>query len=144
MELVKALNTYVADLAVLNIKLHNLHWNVVGPRFVPLHEYTEGLYNEVFEKFDDVAEQVKILGETPVSTAREYLDITGITEVAPKAFSPEEVLSLVEGDLKYLKEKALSIRKVAEEDDRFTVVAQMEEHVASFEKHLWFVRSMQH
>ena len=34
---------YLANLAVWNAKLHNLHWNVVGRAFVQVHEYTEGL-----------------------------------------------------------------------------------------------------
>lgn len=43
---------YLANLAVLNAKLHNLHWNVVGRAFIQVHEYTEGLYDELFEQFD--------------------------------------------------------------------------------------------
>ena len=39
---------YLANLAVWNAKLHNLHWNVVGPAFVQVHEFTESLYDEVF------------------------------------------------------------------------------------------------
>ena len=50
---------YLANLAVLNAKLHNLHWNVVGRAFIQVHEYTEGLYDELFEQFDAVAEAMK-------------------------------------------------------------------------------------
>ena len=35
----KKLNTYLANLAVINIKIHNLHWNVVGSQFVAVHEF---------------------------------------------------------------------------------------------------------
>ena len=50
------IKTYLANLAVWNVKLHNIHWNVVGPYFVSVHEYTEKLYDEVFEAYDAVAE----------------------------------------------------------------------------------------
>jgi DNA-binding ferritin-like protein len=43
------LNVYLSDLAVLNVKLHNLHWNVVGPQFVQLHEFvghSQGLFGQ--------------------------------------------------------------------------------------------------
>jgi hypothetical protein len=39
--MIKSLNVYVANLAVLNVKFHNLHWNVVGPQFIPLHQFSE-------------------------------------------------------------------------------------------------------
>lgn len=32
------LNTYVANLMVWTVKLHNIHWNVVGPIFKLVHE----------------------------------------------------------------------------------------------------------
>ena len=42
----KKLNTYLANLAVLNIKIHNLHWNIVGSQFVSVHEYLESEYDK--------------------------------------------------------------------------------------------------
>ena len=45
------LNAYVASLLVWNVKLHNLHWNVTGKLFKPLHEYTEALYDKAFEAY---------------------------------------------------------------------------------------------
>lgn len=56
MKLQKEFNQYLADLAVVNFKLHNLHWNVQGKAFVAVHQFTEELYNQVFEYFDAVAE----------------------------------------------------------------------------------------
>lgn len=35
------LNVFLANLAVLNIKVHNLHWNVVGLQFPLIHKMTE-------------------------------------------------------------------------------------------------------
>ena len=40
----KLLNSYIASLLVWNVKLHNIHWNVTGHLFKPVHEYTEALY----------------------------------------------------------------------------------------------------
>ena len=52
MKLQKEFNQYLADLAVMTFKLHNLHWNVTGSQFVPVHEFTEALYDKLFEYFD--------------------------------------------------------------------------------------------
>ena len=34
-------NRYLANIGVMYVKLHNLHWNVVGPQFKAIHEYLE-------------------------------------------------------------------------------------------------------
>lgn len=39
MKNVQEVNKYLANLAIWNVKLHNLHFNVVGSQFVPTHEY---------------------------------------------------------------------------------------------------------
>ena len=43
------LNQYLSNLAVLNLNLHNIHWNVEGLQFVKVHEFTEQLYDDFFE-----------------------------------------------------------------------------------------------
>ena len=45
----KLLNSYIASLLVWNVKLHNIHWNVTGHLFKPVHEYTEALYDRAFD-----------------------------------------------------------------------------------------------
>lgn len=43
-ELATQVNAYLANIGVSYIKLHNLHWNVVGSQFKAAHEYLETLY----------------------------------------------------------------------------------------------------
>ncbi len=38
MKKINQMNTYVANLSILNNKLHNLHWNVIGVQFMPVHK----------------------------------------------------------------------------------------------------------
>ena len=61
----KNLNVYLSNLAVLNVNLHNIHWNVVGKQFFRVHEFTESLYDDFFEQYDAVAELLKMKGENP-------------------------------------------------------------------------------
>ncbi|WP_287387784.1 ferritin-like domain-containing protein, partial [Lachnospira sp.] len=42
-------NKYLADIAVSDIKIHNLHWNVVGPQFKAVHEFLESIYDSYSE-----------------------------------------------------------------------------------------------
>ncbi len=73
MKHIDLLQEYLANLNVLNAKLHNIHWNVVGKQFMEVHNFTEEIYDAVFEDIDEVAELLKMKDETPLSTMAEYL-----------------------------------------------------------------------
>ncbi|MCC5908853.1 MAG: DNA starvation/stationary phase protection protein [Clostridiaceae bacterium] len=138
----KKLNEYLSNLAVLNVKLHNLHWNVVGMQFVQIHEFTESMYNDVFEKYDDVAELIKIRGEKPLAKMADYLQNASIQELDKDKFSTTEVIQIVKDDLTKMKDLATEIRNAADEADDFGIVAEFEDHVAGYNKNLWFIDAM--
>ncbi|MBM7557774.1 Dps family protein [Halanaerobacter jeridensis] len=142
MENYKKLNTYLSNLAVLNTKLHNLHWNVEGAKFMQVHEYTEELYTQFFELFDEVAELIKMKGEVPLVKITDYADNATIEELEAKSFGDQEVLKIVKSDLEEMKSLANEIREEADEVDDFEVVGEFEEHIANYSKNLWFLESM--
>lgn len=136
------MNQYLSSLAVINSKLHNLHWNVVGLEFKAIHDFTESLYDKAFEDFDAVAERLKILGLSPYVKLSEYVENSVIKEIDAKDYRPKEVLEIVQSDLKTLKDLAVQIRNAADKEDDFVTVAQFEGYVESFDKELWFLDSM--
>jgi starvation-inducible DNA-binding protein len=136
------LNVYLSNLAVLNVKLHNLHWNVVGVNFMSIHTFTESLYDDVFEKYDEVAELLKIKGEVPLASVKDYLTNTTVEELATKDFSTKEVLEILIQDLKNMKNLAFEVKKDAEEDSDFETSNMFEDHISGYNKNLWFLDSM--
>lgn len=137
---VKLLNQYLADLNVLNTKLHNMHWNVTGRSFKQVHVFLEELYDDMFEKFDQAAERIKMMEAYPAASVKEYLELAKITELESKDISIEEAFKNVFADITYLKESAMEIRKVADEADDFGTVMILEDHVADYDKSLYFIR----
>lgn len=105
------LNVYLSNLALWNVKLHNLHWNVTGRTFVQIHEFTEKLYDEV-------------------------------SEIEAKDFTADEVLKIVDADMKTMAALAKEIRDEAAEKDDFAVANMFEDYLASYSKKLWFLRAM--
>lgn len=134
---------YLANLMVLNVKLHNVHWNVVGKEFVPIHEFTETLYDALFEKFDEVAESLKMEGIFPPASLKEYLEIASVEELpSDRTFSSSEVLEIVKADFTKMNELAHQIREAADEEGNFSIVGSMEDDIAHYVKNLWFLDSM--
>ena len=135
-------NSYLADLVVEYLKLHDLHWNVKGPQFVEVHKYTESVYENLSEKFDEVAERMIMSGVQPISTIEEYLKATEIKEVGKKLYRDTEVLGIVLADIKFLRSKALELRKEFDEAGLIAETNLLDAHVEYYDKEIWFLEAM--
>ena len=136
------MNSYLANAGVFYVKLHNLHWNVVGKDFKPVHEYLEGLYGAFAEVYDAVAENLKMHGEQPLASMKEYLAVASIQEIPSKELPSGEVLKIALGDLETLKAQAESIRRSADADDLYDIVDLMEDQLGDYNKTIWFIHAM--
>ena len=141
-ELVVALNKYLANLGVEYIKLHNLHWNVVGINFKAIHEYLEGLYDGVSASLDSVAELLKMHDEVPAASLKEYLALSSLEELPSVELKGKDVLEIVLKDFDEFKQLAESIRALADEEDVYDVVSAMEADLEQFNKSIWFIKAM--
>jgi starvation-inducible DNA-binding protein len=141
-ELAVKVNGYLANVAVSYVKLHNLHWNVVGPQFKAVHEYLESIYDAYAAVLDAVAELLKMQDEMPLSRMSDYLAAASIKEIEAKEYSVEESIKIVLADMEEMKAQAADIRALADEDDNFPVVNMMEDNLAEYSKNIWFLKSM--
>ena len=142
MKYVANMNAYLSDLVVFYLKLHDLHWNVKGMQFVPVHQYSESRYEDMAEKFDEIAELIIQHGEKPVSSISEYVKNASIKELNKGVYPDEEVIKIIAEDMAQLKAAAEALRMKMAEEDVFDVVAVLEEHIAGYQKELWFLNSM--
>ena len=142
MKYVNEMNAYLSDLVVFYLKLHDLHWNVKGPQFVDVHKYTEAQYDDMAEKFDAIAELMIMHGEKPVSCIADYVKAATIKELNKGVYRDEEVLKILVDDMGQLKAEAEALRLKMAEEEVFDVVAVLEEHVAGYNKELWFLGAM--
>lgn len=141
-ELHSEFNQHLSNLAVVLFKLHNVHWNVVGSNFVSIHTFTESVYDEIFENFDQVAEHQKMYGYMPLVSMKEYLENSTIKEVESKPFSTTEAVEAVIEDLDALRKEASELRHGCDELDWFSAVGMFEGHIESYNKHIWMLRQM--
>ena len=141
-ELVLKSNKYLANVAINYGKLHNLHWNVIGLQFKPVHEYLESLYDNMHEVLDEVAELLKMNGDYPLASFKEYLAVSEIIELESKDYSVKEALEIALADIKVLRDNALELRRLASDEDFYPLQVMMEDHLANYNKVVWFVESM--
>lgn len=141
-QLSQKLNKYLANLAVEYVKLHNLHWNVVGINFKSIHEYLEGLYDGISASLDSVAELLKMHDEVPAASLKEYLALSDIEELPSVEVKGKEALEVVLKDFQAFKALGESIRLEADEANLYDVVSAMEGDLEQFNKAIWFIKAM--
>ena len=138
----KGLNQYLADVGVLYIKLHNLHWNVIGSNFKSTHEYLETLYDEMTIVLDETAEVLKMNNQTPLASMKSFLEVTSIKELDSKDYSVKEAIEITLKDMEYLHKSVSDLRALAIESDCFDVISLLEDNLKNYNKTIWFLNSM--
>ncbi len=67
-KVVKTLDQRLLGLIDLALTLKHVHWNVVGPHFIGVHEMLDPQVAAVRDMVDETAERIATLGGTPVGT----------------------------------------------------------------------------
>lgn len=128
------LNQYLANLQVMYIKLHNLHWNVVGKSFFDIHEKTQMLYEEVGEGIDRIAERIKMLGFYPVGSLYRALSLATIKEIPDADLNGPTVANILVHDFREILAQLRQIKETANEDYTGGLIG---EAINFFEKQHW-------
>lgn len=141
-ELSTKMNSYLANIAVEYVKLHNLHWNVVGGQFKAVHEYLETLYDALSDMLDAIAEALKMNGEIPLANMKDYLAAATVKELDSAEMNVKQVLEITLADMELLKQQAEDIRREAADEDNYSISNLMESDLENYAKTIWFLNSM--
>lgn len=139
-ELAQKMNNLLANFQVFYINARGFHWNIKGEKFFELHGKFEELYNDAFIKIDEVAERVLTLGETPVHTFSEYVNIAQIKEAKNISNGKEAVKLVLDGFLKLLVLEREILELSSKADDEGTN-ALMSDYIREQEKSVWMYSS---
>lgn len=138
-QITKALILSVAEGLDFYSQVKTAHWNVKGPHFLTLHPFFDQLASAISETTDTLAERATALGSLVPGTVR---------QAALKSSLPDYDVALTE-DLKHAKlvldrlETYLKglrhIETVAEGNSDSKTANMLQEIIASYEKHGWFL-----
>lgn len=135
----QALQPTFADLKVLAIITKQLHWNVVGRHFKPIHEHLDEIYAEVEGFVDEVAERIVAVGYSPNGQVSD-LGTSELPEV-PLGFLKDDIVLEHMGDR--LGRVAKVIRqRMAEIEDVDTATADLLHGIVlALEKQHWMIQA---
>ena len=139
--IVKKLNEFLSDLEIVNVKLQNYHWNVVGKGFFITHEKLEEYYDEIREQIDEVAEHILALGNQPVGTMKDFMENSKIREAKNEQIKSIDIMENVINDLQELKQKAIQIKQEAEDKEYYATSSMMDDYLADYSKKIWMLNA---
>lgn len=142
-DVIEILKGHLADLHVLYIKTRNYHWNVVGPRFQPLHAFFEEQYEDIAKAIDEVAERIRMLqGKSPGSMA-EFVKMARLCEEKAGVYPPsdEMIRNLLADHEAIIRQLRKDIDITAEQDEDMGTSDFLTGLIADHEKMAWMLRS---
>lgn len=124
----------------LHLTLKHVHWNVVGPSFIGVHEMIDPEVDQVRLNADEVAERIATLGSAPkgtidaITSTRSWADYPLGRDTVPH--------HLAALDAEYDRVIAENRQAIADVED-YDLVTQdlLIGHTAALEKFQWFVRA---
>lgn len=139
--IVKKLNEFLSDLEIVNVKLQNYHWNVIGKGFFTTHEKLEEYYDEIREEIDEVAEHILSLGHQPLGTMKDFIENSAIREAKNENIKSIDIMENVIHDLQELKQKAVQIKQEAEDKEYYATSTLMDDYIADYSKKIWMLNA---
>jgi starvation-inducible DNA-binding protein len=128
------------SLTDLHLTLKHVHWNVVGPNFIAVHEMIDPQVDAVRAMTDQIAERIATLGGAPVGTPGALVEARGWEDYhLGRATAIEHLGALDE----VYQGVITSHRKAAAETDELDTVTNdmLVSHLHELELFHWFVRA---
>lgn len=92
------LNKLLADEFLLYGKTLNFHWSVTGMQFGPLHALFQTQQEELDGVVDAVAERVRMLGQFPIGSLKEFLENARLGEHSGKTPPAQRMIGVLLAD----------------------------------------------
>lgn len=136
--MIEKLNKLLADLTVLQNKVHTFHYNVVGIDFHPTHLFLDEQYNQIFGYCDGVAEQIKINDGYPIGTLKEAIDLSTIEEAEARDYNSKEIYTTLIKDYETVISECIEISRDYEPSSEQIFVDNIIEELSV---KLWFMKA---
>lgn len=138
----KQLNNLLADLVVEYHKLQNFHWYVKGKDFFTVHAKLEELYDGINGAIDEVAENILMIGGSPLASLNDFMQFTTIKEAKMEHIESKDVFKEVHADFSYLLNSVKAIKKESDEKEIYIISSLMDDYIKEFTKSIWMINQV--
>lgn len=142
--LYEAMKTFLADQTVAAMKIHNVHWFMVGEGFFPMHGLMDEYYDQAQERIDEVAERLLMIGDKPLGSLAKILERTNIKELGTDKVSAVEGMKHLLVDFELLASASRELIKLSEEADDAGTADLFTAILRDLDKTVWMLKAYTH
>jgi starvation-inducible DNA-binding protein len=134
------LNVLLANFQRYYMNLRGIHWNIKGKRFFDLHAKFEELYDDANLKVDMVAERILTLGEVPLHTFEDYIEVSKVPQ-GKNITEDEKAIRLIVDSLKELLKIERLILDASDKAHDEGTNSMMSDFITEQEKTVWMMKA---
>lgn len=128
------------DNFVAYFRSHVAHVNVVGRNFQSDHALLNGIYSDLQDQIDIIAELLRSIGEFMPNNLAAILADSHIAD-EPVEGSADDFLSTVRDDLDHLRDCYQMLIEIAEEEEQDAIGNYAQDRVLAISKHIWMLNA---
>lgn len=136
----EALQGALVDLLDLSLVAKQTHWNIVGPRFRPIHLQLDEVVETARSYADTVAERAAAIGVSPDGRARTIAESSSLPAVKEGWIKDDEAVKLLVETLRGMSGRMRERIAMTEEPDLVTQDLFLG-LTRELEKHLWMFQA---
>lgn len=129
-----------ADNFVAYFRSHVAHVNITGRNFVSDHKLLKGVYEDLQEQIDLIAELLRTLGEFMPCCLDDVTLGSGIPS-DPVEGTSDEMLELIRSDLEQLKGSYEELMEISEEEGHKEIANYAQDRILAIAKFVWMLES---
>ncbi len=136
----RELAVFLSDTYALYTRTQGFHWNVVGPRFEPLHGAFEAQYRELAGAVDGIAERIRALGHPAPASLEAFVHLASI-DLSGDIIDADAMLEVLLRGHEEIARHGRRIVALAEDADDPASADLVTERLRSHEATAWVLRS---
>ena len=119
---------------------HVAHVNILGRNFASDHALLNGIYDELQDQIDTIAELLRSLDAFMPSDLMDVIKGASVSTFSMEG-SADEMLAEVRGDLEQLKHCTQELMTIAEEEGHQEIANYAQDRILSLAKHIWMLNA---
>jgi starvation-inducible DNA-binding protein len=139
-QLVQQMKVVLGSSFAFYLKAHNFHWNIEGPNFPQYHSFLDGLYNEVWEAVDAIAEHIRALDAYAPGSLGRFSQLSVVDDQIniPNA---RAMFSELESDNQKVIAELTKAYVLAEKENKPGLSNFMQDRIDIHSKHGWMLKA---
>jgi starvation-inducible DNA-binding protein len=137
-----ALNTRLADVFCMDLKIKNVYWHVTGIHFRDFHSLLDDHGGQLVAMTDDVAERVRKEDGTTIRSIGHFARLQRIGDNDAEFVTPADMLSELHKDEQRLVLGMLAVHSLCGDANDVTIASLLEKWIDQFQRRSWFLFEM--